>query len=552
MRTRVLGERMAVRAVAGTHVVLLGMNVAKTLRGELLGFAIERHDHEEGERYFLRGLRTFEETGSSIPVGVPVSTREHPVQGFVWGDYTAKPRRRYTYRVVALTGKPKFLTEAESIEVEVVTEAEDEGSHRVWFNRGVSASQAYAARFKNRSPDDVPGGAALRWLGRGLDRALLDFIARAQGPGDTLHGAFYEFIYPPVLEAFKAAADRGATVEIVFDAKDNSSGERDSYPRGPNLAAITAAGLDPHVIRRDENRSYIAHNKFIVHGKADGPRAVWTGSTNITQGGLFGQLNCGHSVDDTRIARQYDDYFQMLKRDPPARTMRAWIEEQNAFAADAPTCAAIFSPRASLSALERYRDIFDRAQESVFLTAAFGINDLFEEVLTSDRDHLRYVLLEKADEDMEVIQRDPDNRFAIGNYLRDGAVGRWLRERLAPLNQHVRFIHTKYLLVDPLSKSPTIVTGSANFSDASTRNNDENMLLIQGEDPAVLRVADIYLGEFWRLFMHHAFRTFATAAPGAIERHLRGDPTWTDRHFITGSWREKERLLFSGAQLGEL
>ena len=47
-----------------------------------------------------------------------------------------------------------------------------------------------------------------------------------------------------------------------------------------------------------------------------------------------------------------------------------------------------------------------------------------------------------------------------------------------------------------------VVTGSANFSDASTLRNDENMLVIRGNT----RVADIYLGEFMRLYTHHAFR----------------------------------------------
>ena len=33
------------------------------------------------------------------------------------------------------------------------------------------------------------------------------------------------------------------------------------------------------------------------------------------------------------------------------------------------------------------------------------------------------------------------------------------------LTNNVQFVHTKFMLVDPLSDSPTVVTGSANFSD---------------------------------------------------------------------------------------
>ena len=64
------------------------------------------------------------------------------------------------------------------------------------------------------------------------------------------------------------------------------------------------------------------------------------------------------------------------------------------------------------------------------------------------------------------------------------------------------YIHSKFLLMDPLGSDPIVVTGSANFSDASTNDNDENMLVIRGNR----RVADIYFTEFNRLFNHYYFR----------------------------------------------
>ena len=42
-------------------------------------------------------------------------------------------------------------------------------------------------------------------------------------------------------------------------------------------------------------------------------------------------------------------------------------------------------------------------------------------------------------------------------------------------------MHTKCALIDPLGDDPVVITGSANFSDASTKNNDENMLVIRGD-----------------------------------------------------------------------
>lgn len=48
-----------------------------------------------------------------------------------------------------------------------------------------------------------------------------------------------------------------------------------------------------------------------------------------------------------------------------------------------------------------------------------------------------------------------------------------------------------------------MVSGSANFSRASTTDNDENMIIIRGDR----RVADIYFTEFNRLFFHYYFRS---------------------------------------------
>jgi phosphatidylserine/phosphatidylglycerophosphate/cardiolipin synthase-like enzyme len=98
---------------------------------------------------------------------------------------------------------------------------------------------------------------------------------------------------------------------------------------------------------------------------------------------------------------------------------------------------------------------------------------------------------------------------AWGSYL-DDPVYQWAREtntRKLQLNQHVAYIHSKFLLMDPLGDDPIVVTGSANFSTASTNDNDENMLIVRGDQ----RVADIYFTEFNRLFNHYYFRSVAEA-----------------------------------------
>src|SRR6185295_13804860 len=79
---------------------------------------------------------------------------------------------------------------------------------------------------------------------------------------------------------------------------------------------------------------------------------------------------------------------------------------------------------------------------------------------------------------------------AWGSFL-DDPLYTWVRKETntakLKLNTHVAYIHSKFLLRDPLGKDPIVVTGSANFSNPSTTDNDENMLIIRGDQ----RVADI-------------------------------------------------------------
>jgi len=89
-------------------------------------------------------------------------------------------------------------------------------------------------------------------------------------------------------------------------------------------------------------------------------------------------------------------------------------------------------------------------------------------------------MLETEDNHMEKLESWKFNRIAIGNVLEENLFEHWLKEQLTGFNRHVKYIHTKYMLVDPLSNDPIIITGSGNFSNASIRNNDENMLVIRG------------------------------------------------------------------------
>jgi hypothetical protein len=87
---------LTVNAVARTHVVLLGIDLDEAKRPGCLGFAIQREDNTENERYWMSGMKTFKATDQELGPRGTVSSRKHPFQSFQWSDYSVKPGYDYT------------------------------------------------------------------------------------------------------------------------------------------------------------------------------------------------------------------------------------------------------------------------------------------------------------------------------------------------------------------------------------------------------------------------------------------------------------------------
>jgi phosphatidylserine/phosphatidylglycerophosphate/cardiolipin synthase-like enzyme len=577
-------------AVTGTNTVSFGIEADAAARTGLLGFAVERIDPTEHQQYFMSGFKVFPSVIPTPDASITVSTFEHPIQSLVWDDFTAKPGRPYTYRFHPLAGLPKNLDRTRPVvELDVETEPLYGSTHDVFFNRGVASSQRYALRFGNLPPDQQPTERkrreALAWLSRDLDEALIRFI-RAARPGQSIRGCFYEFTYAPVLAELKKAIDQGVDVKLVIDLKVNEHTTNEKQPDGTtktvfhasdprlrNLQAISDAGIpDSAIVKREARRSSIAHNKFMVLLTAAGkPTQVWTGSTNLTDGGVHGQANVGHWIRNGAVAQAYLDYWHLLEQDPGGRVgdSASTVRTRNAaFYADvsglspAPALGAIlpgttpvFSPRSGLAPLDLYVELASQASSLACMTFAFTVPAPFKEALAQNTPAgpLCFLLLEKEDRPNSrstkpfIRLNSRNNVYQASGSEISTPLGQWVVEtdnRKLGLNSHVAFMHCKFLLHDPLGADPIVVTGSANFSDASTTGNDENMVIIRGDR----RVADIYFTEFNRLFNHYYFRavvdrtshgTPASASPNAAgSLALEEDDGWLQK-YAPGTLRTK-------------
>ena len=127
-------------------------------------------------------------------------------------------------------------------------------------------------------------------------------------------------------------------------------------------------------------------------------------------------------------------------------------------------------------------------------------------------------------------------------------VYQWARETNAlqlGLNKHVSYIHSKFMLIDPLERR--LRSSSRARPISATRrpsDNDENMLIIRGDH----RVADIYFTEFNRLFNHYYFRSITELLRRTRQRRqaslfLAETAAWQAK-YARGTFRAKRLKLY--------
>ncbi|MEO8765438.1 MAG: phospholipase D-like domain-containing protein [Ginsengibacter sp.] len=572
MRYKKTRNTLKLYAVAGTQTVLLSFDIAKEKldNKNFLGFSVERKD-KNGKIKILDGIKHFESLKKTTD---PEIRNTSLVQSFYWHDYTVDPGQPYTYTIKPMFGtainfQPKFQNS-----IKITTEQLHAGKHSVYFNYGVTGSQAYAnnREYGNKAISGLKGKAlehALSFLGRDLwSEGLVKFVRQATGPKFSIYGAFYEFQYPDFLYELKAAQQRGADVQLIVSGKADQYEDK-TYKNGTvrfnNKTMIKKAELVSS-IRTLRTKPSQPHNKFMVLCENGKPTQVWTGSANITLAGIFGQCNTGHWIEDDKIAEQYLAYWQGLVGDP-VMSKQAKVSESiqpDTDLINLPKGSYLFfSPRdlphvkdTTPVHLQHYADLIDSAKELVCMIFPFNMDKSFDTVFKKDKEYLRLLLFESASDAKNAKSNDTDVKVTAGA-IYEGDEKDWAKEitTKATTGAGILYVHNKFFIIDPLSDNPIVVTGSANFSANSIQNNDENSILIKGD----ARVADIYLSEFDRLFVHfwprylRATQSKNNKKPEGFDKPLDETFTWHNDYFDPARFEMKRKQLFTtmkGAKKG--
>ena len=581
-------------AFADNDVVTIAWSYGKKPEG-CMGFAVYRLAGDgAGEGEPLPSHAVFK--GDKIEPGQ--TTREFPIQKFYWKDPYARPvaektgNRKFRYRIVPLEGQPHQLRPMASLphvisnEVEVSSRISPELS--AFFNRGLISTQRVSRAFDGHpNPDALrqmisdPSNPLRASLSGDMVEALTGFVDRARSSG-TIHAALYELNDEELIRKLEGLGPRLKIVLSNSVVKDEETGEEADANRAARERL--AKSTNGEALDRTMPEGHIGHNKFLVHVDQGGnPLAVLLGSTNWTSTGLCAQTNNTIIVEDPRLARRYLDYWNRLAadtrsangnpRDVQGPDLRSWDAKGKSFDIGGDSVESWFSPntpeaRSSKAKATEKRppdmsavvERIDRAKHAILFLAFYpgspSVANWAALALKKDRDlfvrgcvtnksaseGFYYELKgmtppKKVKGDKTPIKQDP--RVIGAEAFDKGVIPEgWQREIL---NAGFAIIHDKVMVIDPFSDQCVVVTGSHNLGHKASYDNDENLVIIEGDKKLAVAYAthilDVYDHFSWRYTVNHHGK--------GADQFLKSTPEeWLGKYFDAGGQIKTAQLRF--------
>jgi phosphatidylserine/phosphatidylglycerophosphate/cardiolipin synthase-like enzyme len=587
-------------AFADNDVVMIAWSYGTKPEG-CMGFALYRID-ASGAETPLPSHAVF--PGETIQEGQ--TTADYPVQKFYWKDPFARAHGEQTgsysfrYKVVPLQGQPGKLAPMPSLPIlttnEVTVSSQCSPSLSATFNRGLISTQHVSSKLKGvlsaeelKAQISTPGNQLrLDLTGQTLG-TLKAFMARAAQSGQ-IYAALYELTDSELLQSLTSIGSRLNIVLANIAGKPQETPENDAAWDAIKTAK-SATGL-----YRSAPSNHIVHNKFLVYADASGPRAVLTGSTNWTATGLCAQTNNVLVIDDANVAKRYMAYWKILKADEQAHEkdpksfqatpMRTFDSKSLAIPLDAKTTSpstltSWFSPctpkpRSKSKTKAEVEPVDMKDLETRILNAQHAVlflafipgspsvvdfaaraqkknKDLFVRgcVTSPDAAGLFYYDLKGITPSKPVkpakgepkapkapVKEDPRVISAQALTAADAPTG-WVAELV---KAGFAITHDKIVVIDPFADNCTVITGSHNLGYQASYNNDENMVMIQGNKQLALayatHVLDVYDHFSWRW-------TLKNDAKPSKDAYLKTTPdAWLAKYFDAQGNIQNAQLKF--------
>jgi phosphatidylserine/phosphatidylglycerophosphate/cardiolipin synthase-like enzyme len=555
---------------------------------DCLGFALYRRPNRRKDT----AVETFvgPENGPRVASGTSRPSSIWPIQKFMWADYLAEAGTSIDYRVVPMCG-PDFdhmsantgLASGWSNEVRL--DSVEDSAVEALFNRGVVSTQWVARQLvknKDKSLKDLvnpPVGKTndvRDFLGGVLKVKLLGLLETQQKAGGHIYASLFELSDPQVIAAFQKFGQKAHIIlsdgthkaPAPKEKKGKSSGRakaKKGSKSGPfdenSFGRIELRKAHVELHNRMVSGNHFSHHKFIVFmdiHQSTKASAVWTGSTNLTYGGVCTQANNGVLIRDGVIATRFLSQWRELVKDANGYpeslvtfdkdSVTSKLSEGRVTAWFAPNPKSTGSPKpASINKsygdhadLRYARNIMVNAQEGIlFLMLNPGpigtlLNDILNLLKVPKLDNKLYIhgvanqdpttaggreslifvhrnKKEESDHDDEAIilpaainvsksLDDKDKKAAA-------ALRKWVSMvdtywQSEPSGLGVVRVHSKMIVVDPFGSKPAVITGSHNLGGKASMFNDDNLVVLEGI-PEVARqyavnVITVYNQYRWR------------------------------------------------------
>ena len=548
-----------------------------------LGFALYRQIKGEKEQV----VETFvgPATGPKVAAGTSRPSTDWPIQKFMWADYLAPSGAEITYRVEPMCGdgfsdmRPLGSASASSNQISLSTL--DSAPIRPYFNRGVVATQWVARQLQAQKGKslkalvDPPLGSTngvRDFLGGILKKSLLELLAKAESDGAHIYASLFELSDPEIIPALLKFGQRA---HIILSDGTHSAPKRPKGRRARAANAVKQSSRGPydenaqaraklregHVELHDRmvRGQHFAHHKFIVFTdprRTTRPMALWTGSTNLSYGGMCTQANNGIYIEDATIAGRFLSQWRELVKDvnayPP--TLEKFDVTSVSRKLGQRKITAWFAPNPTIGKkpakvrgnrygdhpdLKFARGFIKDAQEGIlFLVFNPGyVGTLLNDVLAlidNPRTNAKLYIHGVANQDPDggknrqpLIfvhrnrkQRVPDDfdivlPAAVNSHASMGAkdraaasaINEWVQKVKAywqeePTGLGMVRVHSKVVLVDPFGKHPVVMTGSHNLGPKASAMNDDNLVIIENDHEVAAQYAvniiTIYNQYRWR------------------------------------------------------
>jgi phosphatidylserine/phosphatidylglycerophosphate/cardiolipin synthase-like enzyme len=533
---------------------------------DCLGFALFRQEKGKGSTIVDTWVG-FEDQANAHKQGEHRPSTEWPVQKTSWTDFVAPAKAPVRYGVVPVlkdgATAVKLAAKAPDRWTDYVS-AQPSGPLAPWFNRGTISAQ-WLARAIGGDPKSAQtlekaiatkGNKIRDFLKGALGSRLLELLGEAKDKKRDVFVALYELNDPELIAALCAMK---AKAHVVLG---NSTGKADATAKETeqNAGVLKKANVD--IVRRKIAPARYAHNKFVVFcDDAGNAERVWTGSTNWTRTGLCTQNNNGLEIADAKIAAAFHEHWKIIYKAASTnpKTLATTGDREWDFTVAKSNASVWFTPTSKSGDLKQATKLIEAAEHgAVCLMLNPGPDGLLGPILEKAQDAKLYVRgvlnnfpaqgKDSPKDQLKLLTSNGEQQVFKGKQIADvvrpagiDASADWWEREIKNTGKFMIAVHSKVIVIDPAGKNPVVMTGSHNFSARASTKNDDNLVIIQGDNVLALT----YAARIVSIYGTYRWQAWRNTPEGQKDKGLKRSDTWlSDR--IGKGWADTETRFWLG------